>query len=234
VVTAHLGSRAPEVTETVDARPLATAARQTTGVRQLAGRRPSRGSVSRGRRPEVAAAWVGSVSARTGIDPVAVRAYGRATLELSEEAPTCRLGWTTLAGIGQIETGHGGTAGRTLRADGTTSAPILGPALDGRGFARVPATPTSTAVHGDTMWDHAVGPLQFIPSTWARWGADADGDGARDPNDIDDAALAAARYLCASGGDLESAEGWTAAVYSYNHSDAYVADVLAWANRYAE
>src|SRR3546814_10762281 len=92
-------------------------------------------------------------------------------------------------------------------SDGRSSRPILGPALDGRpGFAAIRSTPESATWHGDSTWDHAVGPLQFIPSTWSRWAADGDGDGASDPNDIDDAAYAAGRYLCADGHRLRSEE----------------------------
>ncbi len=110
-----------------------------------------------------------------------------------------------------------------------------GPALNGRGaFAAVPASPQSSAWHGDQRWDHAVGPLQFIPSTWETWGADGDGDGVADPNDLDDAAYAAARYLCADGHDLTTGSGWADAVFSYNHAQAYVDAVHAAATSYAE
>src|SRR3546814_10983757 len=62
-------------------------------------------------------------------------------------------------------------------SDGRSSRPILGPALDGRpGFAAIRSTPESATWHGDSTWDHAVGPLQFIPSTWSRWAADGDGE----------------------------------------------------------
>ncbi len=64
------------------------------------------------------------------------------------------------------------------------------------------------AVPGEAgTWQRATGPLQFIPSTWERWGSDGDGDGVADPQDIDDAAYAAARYLCASGADLAHGPG---------------------------
>lgn len=69
-------------------------------------------------------------------------------------------------------------------------------------------------------------------STWAKWGADGNGDGVASPNQIDDAALAAARYLCASG-TMTNTAGWRAAVFSYNQSNAYVNEVAAIANRYA-
>ena len=73
-------------------------------------------------------------------------------------------------------------------------------------------------LHGDPEWDHAVGPLQFLPSTWETWGRDGDGDGTADPQDLDDAAAAAAAYLCGAGQDLTTGPGWSAAVYAYNHS----------------
>nr|WP_246280574.1 lytic transglycosylase domain-containing protein [Nocardioides daedukensis] len=178
-------------------------------------------------------AWVRKVATSTGLPEAAVRAYGHATLRLGEEQPGCRLGWTTLAGIGSIESGHGTIGGRRLGSDGRSSSPILGPALDGRpGFAAIRSTPESTTWHGDATWDHAVGPLQFIPSTWSKWAADGDGDGSSDPNDIDDAAYAAGRYLCADGHRLDS-DDWGRAIFSYNHSDDYVRAVHSAAVTYA-
>jgi len=181
--------------------------------------------------PQVDTAWVRRTARRAGVPEPAVRAYARAMLM----APgSCEVGWTTLAGIGWVESQHGTLGGRTLDDDGRSSSTILGPALDGRGpVAAIPATSQSTALHGDPSWDHAVGQMQFIPSTWEQWGADGDGDGSADPNDIDDAAYAAARYLCAGGRDLASADGWSGGVFSYNHSAEYVADVHAAASEYA-
>jgi membrane-bound lytic murein transglycosylase B len=77
-----------------------------------------------------------------------------------------------------------------------------------------------------------VGPLQFIPDTWASWGADGNADGVADPQQIDDAALAAADYLC-SYGDLSIPATWRTAVFAYNHLDSYVDEVAATANAYA-
>jgi membrane-bound lytic murein transglycosylase B len=74
--------------------------------------------------------------------------------------------------------------------------------------------------------------MQFIPSTWARWASDATGDGVADPHQIDDAAQTTARYLCASG-PMTSAEGWRAAVFSYNHDNDYVDKVARVANEFA-
>jgi membrane-bound lytic murein transglycosylase B len=178
--------------------------------------------------------WVQRVSASTGIGQVALSAYASAALRLAEEQPACRLGWTTLAGIGGVESIHGTDGGAHLLADGRTSQPIIGPALDGTdGTAAIRASGETSRWHGDSEWDHAVGPMQFIPSTWERWQSDGNDDGVSDPSNIADAAYAAGRYLCAAGSDLTTARGWTQAVFSYNHSDTYVRTVLAYANAYA-
>ena len=177
-------------------------------------------------------AWVAATAAKAGIPAAAVRAYADAQLA---EPRGCDVGWTTLAGIGWVESQHGTIGGRTLGDDGRSSTPILGPALNGHGeLAAIPATPETTAWHGDRSWDHAVGPLQFIPSTWETWGADGDGDGTADPNDLDDAAYAAVLYLCADGHDLTSGAGWADAVFSYNHAQSYVDSVYAAATAYAD
>lgn len=182
----------------------------------------------------VSAAWVDDVSRSTGISRVAVDAYGAASLRIADDSPACRLGWTTLAGIGRVESGHGTSDGARLRTGGTTSRKILGPALDGSaGLAAIRSDSRSVRWHGDERWDHAMGPMQFIPSTWERWESDGNDDDTADPHNIYDAAYAAGRYLCASGADLTTGAGWTQAVFSYNHSDAYVRSVLDGANRYA-
>ena len=74
--------------------------------------------------------------------------------------------------------------------------------------------------------------MQFIPSTWAIYGTDATGDGQADVFNINDAALGAARYLCAAGGDLRTRAGQERALLAYNHNDQYLAQVLALADAY--
>jgi murein DD-endopeptidase MepM/ murein hydrolase activator NlpD len=68
----------------------------------------------------------------------------------------------------------------------------------------------------------AVGWMQFMPETWARWGMDADGDGLANPWDPEDAVYAAARYLAAAGAHSDLSR----AIFAYNHAQWYVDDVL--------
>jgi murein DD-endopeptidase MepM/ murein hydrolase activator NlpD len=76
----------------------------------------------------------------------------------------------------------------------------------------------------------AIGWMQFMPDTWLRWGVDADGDGIADPWNAADAIFAAARYLAASGGRSDIPR----AIFSYNHADWYVSEVLQLANVYGQ
>jgi hypothetical protein len=163
---------------------------------------------------------------------VALNAYRVAAARIGAALPACHLDWSLLAGIGRVESDHGRTGGATLGADGTSTPPVIGPALDGVHFAYVADTDRGVWDH-DTRYDHAVGPMQFIPSTWRAYAIDADGNGTADPMDVNDAALAAAHYLCNAGGDLSTDAGQRRAVLAYNHSNSYVAQVLALAHAYA-
>jgi membrane-bound lytic murein transglycosylase B len=158
-------------------------------------------------------------------------AYRNAVAVLNEQRPDCGLRWPLLAAIGRVESGH--ARGGRVNADGSTMTPILGPRLDGGpGVAAI--RDTDNGVYDrDTAWDHAVGPMQFIPSTWHRWGADGNGDGTADPHNVGDSALAAAHYLCAAGGDVSRDGGLRRAVLAYNHSEQYLDLVLAWMRVYA-
>lgn len=162
-----------------------------------------------------------------GVPAAALAAYQRA-------AATCTgLRWELLAGIGQVESGHGTTGGAAIGPDGVVAPPILGPPLDGAG-AGGNTTPMPAgawagrwAVSGP--WLQAVGPMQFLPTTFDAWAVDGDGDGSADPHDIDDAAATAAAYLCGGASELADER---AALRRYNASDTYVEEVLAWAARY--
>lgn len=174
-------------------------------------------------------AWAARIAAATGIPTRALTAYASAELVLADEAPGCGIGWNTLAAIGSIESDHGRHGGAVLGDDGYSTPRIRGVELNGDGVAAIAG---GGAAGEDASWDRAAGPMQFIASTWATWGADASGDGLADPDQIDDAALTAARYLCA-GGTVTTVAGWRAAVFSYNHLDSYVDAVAASANDYA-
>ncbi|ELT43183.1 lytic transglycosylase domain-containing protein [Arthrobacter nitrophenolicus] len=178
------------------------------------------------------AEWLVRAAGQTGIPERALRAYVAAAVTVKDTVPACGLGWNTLAAVGFIETGHGTYGGGVLTADGEVSRPIVGPVLDGAGFAAIADTDAGT-LDGDARWDRAVGPMQFIPSTWRLVARDGNGDGVADPSNIDDAALSAAHYLCADGRDLTTSEGWTGAIYAYNQSDTYIRQVRDQATTYA-
>ncbi|KQM82458.1 lytic transglycosylase domain-containing protein [Agromyces sp. Leaf222] len=181
--------------------------------------------------PLIDADWAGRIAAATDIPERALAAYALAHIVVATEHPECGVDWATIAAIGSVESGHGSHGGRSIDDAGHVQPPIIGRALDGNGVAKIADT-DGGAFDGDTTWDRAVGPMQFIPSTWAKWGGDGDGDGVADPNQIDDAALTTANYLCASG-SMTTPEGWRAAVYSYNHDNDYVDKVARVAQQYA-
>ena len=141
---------------------------------------------------------------QTGIPARALRAYVAAAAMANDSAPMCGIGWNTVAAVGSVESAHGTYGGGSLNAAGQSSGPIVGPSLDGDGFAAIADTDAGV-LDGDARWDHAVGPMQFIPTTWQLAGRDGNGDGTADPFNIDDAALSAATYLCAHGRDLSTA-----------------------------
>ncbi len=147
-------------------------------------------------------------------------AYSRAADALAD---TCHLPFALLLAIGEVEASS--LRGRSLDARHDVSPPVIGPALSGGRFAAIRDS-DGGRYDGDPAWDHAVGPMQFIPGTWRLWGADGNGDGVADPQNVDDAALAAGRYLCAGGRDLSRQKDLEQAILSYNHSQRYLRTVL--------
>lgn len=176
-------------------------------------------------------AWVAATSKKTGIPPRALAAY--AGVAISFESRTCGIGWNTLAGIGEIESRHGTIFGGTIAADGDATPPIFGVPLTGGAVANIPDSDNG-AIDGDATIDRAVGPMQIIPQTWRNWHADGNADGVQNPQNIDDATLAAAGYLCRAGGKaLNTESGWRAAVLAYNGSQQYLDDVIRYSTGYA-
>ncbi|MGC5236940.1 C40 family peptidase [Streptomyces albogriseolus] len=161
-------------------------------------------------------------------------AYKQAVQKVGKHVPKCRgMRWPILAGIAKVESNH--AVGRNVADNGDIRPRIYGVLLNGSGAGG------NTTVFPDTdggRWDgtatgeRAVGPFQFLPSTWEGVGQDAGGDGIADPHNADDAALGAAIYLCANGRDLAKEPQLRAAIFQYNRSDEYVANVRGWIDQY--
>ncbi|MFE2755736.1 lytic transglycosylase domain-containing protein [Actinosynnema sp. NPDC059335] len=199
-----------------------------------AGEVPTSGQPQADAGPEPLTAWAAALSEKLDIPARALRAYALADLVMRTQNPSCRVSWATLAGIGRIESHHGTIGGLRLGEDGRPSQPIIGIPLDGSPGVKAIADSDGGVLDGDTRWDRAVGPMQFIPTTWARYAVRANGDGrSPDPQNIDDAALTAAHYLCSGGRDLGTGAGWWAAVLAYNNSTEYGQNVYSGADAYA-
>ncbi len=169
---------------------------------------------------------------RNGIPQAALKAYSRAQQVMTQADPGCNLPWTLVAAIGRVESNHGRHGGNVLNADGVATPGIFGPRLDGVSTARITDS-DGGQFDGDSSFDRAVGPMQFIPGTWRVMGVDGDGDGAKNPQDIDDAAMATAVYLCSGKTNLADPGDLTNAVLRYNHSQSYADMVIRIAQAYA-
>jgi membrane-bound lytic murein transglycosylase B len=177
--------------------------------------------------------WADRIAGATGIPVTALRAYGNAELAIRTTDPGCHLSWATLAGIGRVESDHGRFGGAYLMSNGEESKPVIGVPLDGTGGNRDIPDSDHGLFDGDPVHDHAVGPMQFLPSTWLAYGVDAIGTGHPDPENAYDAALAAARYLCVGGRDMGTPSGWWSGLLSYNDSGDYGQKVFGLADTYA-
>lgn len=164
-----------------------------------------------------------------GIPGTTLAAYRNAEQKMATAAPGCGVSWNLLAGIGRIESGHAN--GGATDAHGTAVQPIYGPALDGS----LPGNEVivASAAPGRVVYARALGPMQFLPGTWSHYAADGNGDGKTDPQNIYDATLAAARYLCSGGLNLRDQSQVLTAILRYNNSMAYARNVMGWAAAYA-
>ncbi|MEU0649956.1 C40 family peptidase [Streptomyces umbrinus] len=161
-------------------------------------------------------------------------AYKKAVQQVGKHVPECLgMRWPILAGIAKAESNH--AVGRSIADNGDIRPKIYGVLLNGSGAGG------NTSVFEDTdggKWDgnsqgeRAVGPFQFLPSTWEGVWKDAGGDKTADPHNADDAALGAAIYLCGNGRDLAKRAQLKASIWQYNHSGEYVANVLGWIDQY--
>jgi membrane-bound lytic murein transglycosylase B len=165
-----------------------------------------------------------------GIPSMALQAYRSAERMMARAQPTCGVSWNLLAGIGRIESLHANNGATDAR--GTAVRPIYGPTLDGS----LPGNEVivqSSAPNGQPTYARAIGPMQFLPGTWARYASDGDGDGKADPQNLFDASLAAARYLCSGGLNLRDQSQVLSSILRYNNSMPYARNVLGWAAAYA-
>src|SRR5262249_14225987 len=108
-----------------------------------------------------------------GIPGIMLTAYKNAADRLAKANTNCHLTGSLRASIGRIETNH--ARGGQVFANGDTLHPILGPMLNGGGSATVPASDRGR-FDGALPWDRAVGPMQFLPSTWLTYASDGNGD----------------------------------------------------------
>lgn len=163
------------------------------------------------------------------IPTVALNAYRNAERMMASAAPNCGMSWNLLAGIGRIESMH--ASGGATDVNGTAVKPILGPALDGT----LPGNEIIVQSRNNDRitYARAMGPMQFLPGTWSRYASDGNGDGRAEVQNLFDATLAAARYLCSGGLSMRDQTQVMTAILRYNNSVAYARNVLGWAAAYA-
>ncbi|MGB0970393.1 MAG: lytic transglycosylase domain-containing protein [Mycobacterium sp.] len=163
------------------------------------------------------------------IPAMALAAYRNAESMMTAAFPACGVSWNLLAGIGRIESMH--AYGGATDSRGTAVRPIYGPALDGTlpGNEIIVQSRSADRV----TYARAMGPMQFLPGAWSRYASDGDNDGKADVQNVFDASLAAARYLCSGGLNLRNQADVMAAILRYNNSMAYARNVLSWAASYA-
>jgi membrane-bound lytic murein transglycosylase B len=182
-------------------------------------------------RPRLEQALIGEKVPGTDLSLVVIDAYFRAAVAMSERRSACGISWDQLAGVGLIESRHGAFGGSSVGPDGQTSKEILGPVLDGEPFSAISDT-DGGALDGNTEWDRAVGPMQFIPGSWDIYGLDGNDDGIADPHNLYDAAFSAAEHLCRGHSGLQRESAYRASLLGYNRSVVYGSDVIAAQRRY--
>ncbi|OBK75476.1 lytic transglycosylase [Mycobacterium sp. 1274761.0] len=163
------------------------------------------------------------------IPMISLNAYQNAERMMAASYPGCGISWNLLAGIGRIESMHAN--GGATDASGSAVRPIYGPTLDGT----LPGNEVieMSRVANRVTYARAMGPMQFLPGTWSRYASDGNGDGKADVQNVFDASLAAARYLCSGGLNLRDQSQVMTAILRYNNSMAYAQNVLGWAAAYA-
>lgn len=183
--------------------------------------------------PQFERELLASNASGTDIPYVVLNAYVTAAARTADEDPSCRVSWHHLAGIGKVESRHGSFGGNTVGPDGRTDGEILGPVLDGDPWLAIPDS-DGGVYDGNLEWDRAVGPMQFIPTSWEIFGRDGNGDGEADPHNLYDAALAAAGHLCRRHSGLDAEPSFRQSLLGYNRSPVYGSDVIRISGEYLE
>ncbi|MCW2557329.1 MAG: hypothetical protein JWP55_1293 [Mycobacterium sp.] len=232
VLAGAVGASAPSHPTSVDDNgitPLASVARTTDGATVVAAiKMPSPFHIAAASLSAPPSMMVNSPGSLR-IPATALNAYRNAESMMASAYPACGISWNLLAGIGRIESMHAN--GGATDARGTPIQPIYGPALDGTLAGNEVIVQSVQA--GRVTFARAMGPMQFLPGTWARYASDGDGDGKADVQNLYDSTLAAARYLCSGGLNLRDPSQVMAAILRYNNSTAYAQNVLGWAAAYA-
>ncbi len=168
------------------------------------------------------------------IPAVAYDAYRTAAAGAPSVTASCSVDWTILGGIAQVESHHGLIDGEhAVSPDGDVVPPIRGRPLDGSRGTQTIVDTDGGELDGDDEWDRAMGPLQFIPTTWRELGRDGNDDGIADPDNLYDASLTAVAHLCLrEPGDYADRGQLRRALIAYNASGRYADDVLDWIDRY--
>src|SRR5882757_7345373 len=232
VLAGAVGASAPSHRTTVDNNgitPLASVARTGDGATVVAAiKMPSPFRIAAAS-PSAPPSMMVNSPGSLRIPAMALNAYRNAESMMASAYPACGISWNLLSGIGRIESMHAN--GGATDAHGTPVQPIYGPALDGTLAGNEVIVQSVQA--GRVTFARAMGPMQFLPGTWARYASDGDGDGKADVQNLYDSTLAAARYLCSGGLNLRDPSQVMAAILRYNNSAAYAQNVLGWAAAYA-
>ena len=175
--------------------------------------------------------WSHKRSGPYDIPETALRAYAYAAWAVAKQK-NCNLGWPTLAALGESLSNHGRANDSQLGDDGTTTVPLRGLNLFDPAHPQEVADTDAGLFDGDPTKDIPIGPLQIMPSRWEQFNAAVEPDAKPNPDNINDASLTLAGFLC-SVGDPSTPDGWANGVQQINANPEFVKHVHAIAKKYS-